>query len=113
MNTFIYIPPVKSEKTPPPNCPHCEKPLEGFYKESPFTVGEIFVSAALILLVVLQGFGVIKGITDSNFHPCRTLGEKRWHYIMPTDPLACQLGRWLNNEEYITYQDRKKALEEN
>lgn len=33
-------------------------------------------------------------------------------YIISTDPLACQLGRWLNNEEDITYQDRKKALEE-
>lgn len=113
MNTIIYIPPTNTKESPPPNCPHCDKPLKGFSKDSEFTFGEFIVSAVLILFVLLQLAGIVTGFIDSEYHLCQTLGEKRWHYILPTKPLACQLGRWLNNEEYLTKKDREEALKNN
>lgn len=104
MNQTIIIQNKSPSETPPPNCPHCQEPLPGFSKNSDMSFSEVMQAAAIISVTIIMLISVVSGFIDKH-RMCKTFGEKRWHYILPLNPLMCQAGRWLNNEEFLTEQD--------
>ena len=64
------------------------------------------ISKQLLKTFILANLcGAITGAVTGFERPCEQIGVRRYHYIIPSNPGACIINRWLLSRENI-YRDR-------